>query len=203
MGPLFNDLAAWLEALPALWAYVAIFAIAYGENVVPPVPGDLAILYGGYLAGIGKLAFWPVVGLSTLGGVLGFMTLYALGYHAGEAILDARRMRWLPKASIVKARDWMAVMGWWVVLLNRFLSGIRSVISLTVGMARLDARRTALLAGVSAFAWSALIVYAGYALGDNLDVVKGWMATYGKVVGGLLFAGLLVWLGRKAWRRLR
>ena len=201
MAEMFTDLAGWMEALPVFWAYVAILTIAYGENVVPPVPGDLAILYGGYLAGIGKLSFWPVVGLSTLGGALGFMTLYGLGFRVGEAVLDPNRMRWVPKQGVERARVWIARRGWWVVLFNRFLSGVRSVISLTVGIARMDARRTALLATTSAFVWTLLIVYAGYALGDNLDLVKKWMAAYGRIMGSLITLFVLVWLVRKVWQR--
>lgn len=203
MGEMFTDLAGWMESLPVLWAYAVILAIAYGENLVPPVPGDLAILYGGYLAGIGKLSLWPVIGLSTIGATLGFMTLYAFGFRLGEAALDPNRLRWAPKQGIQKARVWVARWGWWIVLLNRFLSGLRAVISLTVGMARMDVRRTALLATISSFAWTTLIVYAGYALGDNLGVVKGWMAAYGRIVGSLIAVVLLVWLVRKAWRRRR
>lgn len=203
MTEAFTDLAGWMESLPALWAYVAILAIAYGENIIPPVPGDLAILYGGYLAGIGKLAFWPVVGLSTLGGALGFMTLYALGYRVGEAVLDPNRMRWVPKEGVDRARAWIERWGWWIVLLNRFLSGVRAVISLTVGIARMDTRRTALLATISAFVWTMLIVYAGYALGDNLDVVIRWLAAYGRIVGSLISIVVLVWIVRKVRLRKR
>ncbi len=201
MAEMFTDLAGWMESLPVFWAYVTLLAIAFGENVIPPIPGDVAILYGGYLVGIGKLSFWPVVGLATLGGALGFMALYGLGFRVGEAVLDPNRLRWVPKQGVEKARVWVARWGWWVVLFNRFLSGIRSVISLTVGIARMDARRTALLAAASAFAWTLLIVYAGYALGDNLDLVKKWMAAYGRIVGSLITLFVLVWLVRKVWQR--
>lgn len=200
MAETFSDFAVWMDSLPALWAYVAILVIAYGENVIPPVPGDLAILYGGYLAGIGQLSLWPVVALATLGATLGFMTLYALGHRLGEAILDPTRMRWMPKAGVSRARAWIERWGWWVVLLNRFLSGVRAVISVTVGVARMDTRRTALLAGISAFVWAWLIAYAGYALGDNLGVVMRWLATYGRIVGSVLGVLFVVWIVRKLWR---
>ncbi len=201
MGTWFTDVGTWLESLPIVWAYVALFAIAYGENVLPPLPGDLAILYGGYLAGTGHLAFWPVVALATLGGGLGFMTLYGIGYGVGEAVLDPHRMRWVPKKGMGKARLWIEHWGWWAVAFNRFLSGVRSVISITVGIARMDAGPTAVLATLGALVWTGLIVYAGYAVGDNLDLVKGWMRAYGSVMGTLLSLVVLVLIVR--WLRGR
>ncbi len=203
MGELFTDLSGWMDTLPIFWAYVAIVGIAYGENVIPPIPGDIGILYGGYLAGTGRLEFWPVVMLATLGGALGFMTIYGLGYRVGAAILDPDRLRWVPKKGVEKAHVWIEQRGWWVVVFNRFLSGVRSVIALAVGIARMDARRTAVLATLGAFIWTTLIVYAGYALGDNLEVVKGWMGIYGKAVGSLLALGIGLWLIRHAWRTRR
>lgn len=198
---LLNDLLGFLQSVPPLVAYGVLLAIAYGENVVPPVPGDLAILYGGYLAGVGVLNVWPVFLLATVGGAAGFMTMYALGYRAGEAILDPNRLRWMPKAQVYRARQWIERWGWYVVAANRFLSGVRAVIALTVGVARMDARPTAVLATLSAVVWSGLIVYLGYALGDNLDLVKGWMTTYGKIMGSLLALAVLVWLVRLGLRR--
>lgn len=199
MAEAFSDFAAWMEALPPLWAYVAILVIAYGENVIPPVPGDLAIVYGGYLAGVGELSLVMVVGLSAFGATLGFMTLYALGHRLGEAILDPTRMRWVPKAGVYRARAWIERWGWWVVLLNRFLSGVRAVISVTVGIARMDVRTTAVLAATSAVIWASLLAYGGFALGDNFDVVLRWLAAYGRIVGSVLGAAVVVWIARKAW----
>ena len=49
-----------------------------------------------------------------------------------ETTLDPDRYRWLPKQYIFKAQVWMKRWGYGVVAANRFLSGARSVISLTV-----------------------------------------------------------------------
>ena len=53
MADLVSEFVTWMEALPPLWAYCIVFLIAYGENVVPPIPGDLIVVFGGYLAGRG------------------------------------------------------------------------------------------------------------------------------------------------------
>jgi len=201
MGDLFSDISDWMTALPVIWAYVAILAIAYGENVVPPVPGDLVVVFGGYLAGTGKLDFGIVVLLSVVGGTAGFMTMYAIGYRIGDAVMDPNRLRWLPKDQIAKASSWLDRWGYWVVALNRFLSGARSVISLTVGMAHTDSIKTAACAALSAFVWTLLITYAGYALGENWREIAVWLAVYGRVMLGLSVLVVVVWLGYWYLRR--
>lgn len=201
IGDLFSDFFSWMQALPAIWAYVTILVIAYGENVVPPIPGDMIVVFGGYLAGIGKLHLGIVVLLSTIGGALGFMSMYAIGYRLGKAVLDPDRLTWIPQEKISKAQQWLHRWGYGVVVANRFLSGARSVISLTVGMAQMSPWQTAWWCTVSAAVWTALISYAGYKVGENWQLVARYLRAYGRFVLAalaLLALGLLV---RAYWRR--
>ena len=186
MEQLLQDFIAWMSDVPPLWAYGIILLIAYGENVVPPIPGDLIVVFGGYLVGLGQLDFFIVVLLSTLGGALGFMTMYSLGIKLGRAVLDPNRFRWIPQAQIEKVQQWLLKWGYGVVLANRFLSGARSVISLTVGMAHMNAWKTTVFATISAAVWTLLITYAGYKVGENWEIVVEYLRQYGRVVLGVL-----------------
>lgn len=197
---LFIGFFEWMEALPPTWAYVALFAIAFGENVLPPIPGDLAIAFCGYLASVGTLAFWPVVGLATVAGALGFMAMYEIGDRLGHVVNNPKRLTWLPKEQIGKARRWLQRWGYAVVAANRYLSGARSVISLTCGMAHMHRGKTALWSTVSAFVWTAMIVYGGYAVGENWSVIGDYLAQYGRIIVALL-AGLGVMLIIRWWRK--
>jgi len=197
----FSHFFSWMQALPPLWAYLTLLVIAYGENVAPPIPGDMVVVFGGYLAGVGQLHLGVVILLSTIGGALGFMTVFVLGYRLGEAVIDANRLPWLPRDGVDRARRWIRRYGHGVVAANRFLSGARSVISLTAGMAKMDPWRTALWCTVSALLWTGLISYAGYAVGDNWEVVVTYLRAYGRIILTLLVllgAGLAI---RWYWRR--
>ncbi len=190
----------WLAALPALAVYLAVFAIAYGENVLPPIPGDVAVVVAGMIAATGAVSLPVVVLLSTVAGSLGFLTVYAAGRRMGAALLDPDRYRWLPKDDLRRATALAERHGAWVVLVNRFLPGLRSVIGLAVGMSRMPAGRVALLGTVSAAAWSALIVGLGYALVDNRAAIaallKGFEKT-GVVLLAVLAVGIAVWIVRR------
>lgn len=191
MGDLLQDMVIWLDGLSPAWAYTGILLVAYAENVLPPVPGDMAVVFGGYLVGIGKLHFLLVVGVATLGSVMGFMTMYFIGYLIGDAVLQSRWLRWVPPESMDRARRQLDRWGYGLVAANRFLAGLRGVVGLVVGTARLDGLRTAAIAALSALAWVSLIVWAGYAVGDNWQQVGLWLRDYGRVVLGLIGLVLL------------
>lgn len=198
---LISDVFSWMAQIPPLWAYASILVIAYGENVVPPIPGDMVVVFGGYLAAVGDLNLVVVILLSTIGGALGFMTMYAIGYRVGNAVFDPDRLKWLPKRKIGRVRDWLNRWGFGVVAANRFLSGARSVISLTVGMAHTHPLKTAVFATLSAAVWTALIAYAGFAVGENWEVIGEYLRRYGQVVLVLFAAAGLGWLGWYLIRR--
>lgn len=195
------DFFTWMKALSPFWAYLTLFVIAYGENVMPPIPGDVVVVFAGYMAGIGQLNLGSVILLSTIGGALGFMSMYAVGYKLGRAVLNPDRLRWLPQQGFDRAQKWIHQYGYGVIAANRFLSGARSVISLTAGMFRMEVVRTAWWCTVSALLWTGLISYAGYAVGENWDLVAQYLRAYGRIVLSLLILVTAVFGVRWYWRR--
>jgi membrane protein DedA with SNARE-associated domain len=196
-----QQFADWLQALPPGWVYAVLLAIAYGENLVPPIPGDVAVVIGGSLVGLGLIAFAPAVGVATLGGALGFMTMYAVGKKLGDAVEDPRRVRWIPKGPVRTAKGWLQRWGYGVVAANRFLSGARSVIALLVGASDLRAGPTAFCATLSAAVWTGLLTYAGYAVGANWAAVLPWLRTYGQAITAVVLLVAAVLIGRRVLRR--
>ena len=180
--------------------YLTILVIAYGENVLPPIPGDMIVVFGGYLAGLGTLNIWVVILLSTIGGAAGFMTMFLLGNRLGEAIMDPHKLRWLPKDQIMVGRKWLQRWGFGLILANRFLSGTRSVISIVAGMAHMNTRKVFVFAAVSSVVWTVLIAWGGYLVGDNWEVVGEYLKVYGRF---MLWAVVVIVVGYVGWRFFR
>ena len=199
MGELLTDLVDWMSALPVFWAYVIILSVAYTENVVPPIPGDMIVVFGGYMVGIGSLNMVTVIVLATVGGALGFMTMYAIGARIGHMVFSPKRTRWLSEARIGKVKELLDTWGFGLVAANRFLSGLRSVISLTVGMVHMPVWKTFLYSTLSALVWTSILSITGYFVGENWEIVKEYLRNYGWFITGLM--ALLV--GIQLWRRSR
>lgn len=196
-------LADWMTTLPPLWVYVFVFVVAYGENVVPPIPGDMAIVFGGSLVALGTVAFVPTLLLSVAGGTLGFLTMFAMGRWLGEAVHDPARLRWIPRGPVRSVDIWFARYGLAVVAVNRFLTGARSVIALVAGASGMPLVPTALAAALSALVWSALLVGGGFVVGAEWDRMLGLLNVYGRVMGVALGMVAAVALGAWLWKRRR
>lgn len=200
------DIVEWIRLQPVLGIYIILAIIAYLENVVPPIPGDILIVFGGYLASELIVGFWWVVMLTTVGSVMGFMTMYYFGYVVGDEIRTQRNrfrfLRFFDAEYLDKAERWMYRWGQGVVLANRFLAGARSIISITAGVTRLNPRKTASYATIGAFAWNVILIGAGWLIGDNWPVIKNYLNLYGSIILSLiglyvLFLGVRYLLQRR------
>jgi membrane protein DedA with SNARE-associated domain len=202
---LLNDLYGWLSGLPPGAVYAVLLAIAYLENVIPPVPGDVAIVVAGMVAAAGAVSLPVVVALAAAGGTAGFMTVYAAGRYFDGVLDDPTRFRWLPRGDIRRAEAYVARYGRVVVAANRFLPGVRAVIAIATGMSGIAPAAAAALACASATVWAGLIAYLGFALVDNRAALARFLAGFenaGLVLSGLLAVAVGSWLFR-AWRRRR
>ncbi len=63
----------WILTLSPVSIYSIFLLVAYAENVLPPVPGDLLIVFGGYLAAEQIISFNGLLLITTCASVIGFM----------------------------------------------------------------------------------------------------------------------------------
>ena len=200
--------ADWMAALPPVWIYAVVLGIAWGENVIPPVPGDVAIVVAGSLVALGLVAPGPTLALAIVGSTLGFLTMYAIGRRLGDAVHDPQRLRWIPRGPVQTVERWFERWGLAVVAANRFLAGGRAVIALMSGASRLPAGRVAAWATLSATLWCSLLVGGGYLVGTEWERVLRVLRTYGRVVSFLigvmaLAVAVRVWVSWREARRRR
>ncbi len=202
-------LCAWVEALsqtrPVL-AYGFLVLSAVVENLVPPVPGDLVVVFSAYLVGRGALSLWPAYLATCLGGTLGFLAMFGLGRQAGVRLAAGGGPRWLTGPHLARAQGWLSRYGVALLLANRFLSGVRSVIAVAAGMAGLRWSVVSLCAAFSMLLWNGVLFALGALVGREWQVVREWITRLG-LVGVLILAAVvaLSWLLRAGdrWRRRR
>ena len=178
----------WIEHITKLAsensfsAYIALFLSALVENVFPPIPGDTVTLIGAYFVGNGSLTFGGVLAATSLGSVAGFMLLYFAAVYFRGFILDESRNKWIDSRKIGRVNKLFEKYGYGIILANRFLSGIRSMISVSAGIAKLNAFYVALFASVSALVWNGIIIYLGAFIGRSWQEIQQLITTYNKIV---------------------
>ena len=197
-----ETVTSWLDVTASAnpWLdYLALFASAVAENLIPPVPGDAVTVFGAYLVGRGALGLWPVIVATWLGSLVGFMTLFFAGRFWGRAFLAGASGRFLSAEYLVKVEGWFERWGVAVILANRFLSGARSVISFSAGMGRMPVLSVAISAAASILVWNVLLIIAGMTVGANWELVVEMAGLYGRYMAGLLVTLALLWWIRKKW----
>jgi membrane protein DedA with SNARE-associated domain len=198
-------LVDWIREQPLYAIYMAFFLVAYLENVIPPVPGDLLVAFGGYLAAEQIVGFTPLLLITTLASTLGFMKMYTLGYQMGDSIKVKRSRFWLFRYLDIKYMDrvnsWMNRWGQGVILANRFLAGTRSVISLLAGISHANVRLTILNSTLSSVIWNLILLSMGWFIKENWSVIGEYLNIYGwfVVLVIAIFAGfrMYYWYRKK------
>ncbi len=199
-----ETIITYLQQLSPVWVYAAIFFIAYIENIFPPSPSDVMIVAGGYLVGVGHIDFFAALIIATIGSTTGFMTMYQIGDWFGLKIIETGKIKYLPLESVHKVESWFRHYGYWLIIVNRFLSGTRAVVGFFAGMSEIKFIPTAVLCFVSALVWNWILIYAGTLLGENWKSIGFYLTTYSQLVTVLIvtgiLAGILLWYRRRRKR---
>ncbi len=184
-----------------LWIYVFACLAAYVENIFPPFPSDVAIVTVGSLAGAGSVDFFAALLSSTLGSTLGFVTMYKVGEWFGHRIIERGKIRFLPLDQVHKVEHWFHKYGYWVVIVNRFLSGTRAVISFFAGISDLSLSACVVLSFVSALVWNGILLYAGNVMGQNWRTIMVFLEAYGRAATSIVILVVIFFTARFFYRR--
>jgi len=209
MEEILRSFTEWVTMLHPSVIVLLISLVAYTENVVPPIPGDLLVVFAGFLASEGMIRVVPVFMGTTIASVFGFLSMYYVGvYLRGKSkqLNDPKfwMRRFLNPRHLKKARKWMHRWGQWVVVGNRFLAGTRSVIAITAGYSRTNLVVTSASAFVSSLLWNGLLLFAGYLIHENWQLIGKYLSIYSRTILVLIAVVVgVTWYVRKRRQKSR
>lgn len=185
----------WLQQLPPEGVLALMFFLAFIENIFPPSPSDVLLVFAGTLIGIGTIDFTSALIVSTLGSTCGFALAYVIGRYFQEHIVSGRLSRYLPLTAINQVEKLFQRFGYGVIVANRFLAGTRAIVSFVAGMSRMNLPATTALCAVSAAAWNAILLYLGMVFGKNWQKAGEYLSIYSTVVTVIVLAvaAFFVW----------
>jgi membrane protein DedA with SNARE-associated domain len=172
----------YLNGINPLVVYALAFGFAFAENIFPPSPSDFMIIAAGSLVGAAKLDFMATLLSATAGSAIGFMVMYKIGDWFGDHILEQGKLKFIPIEAVHKVEKWFSRWGYAIIVINRFLTGTRAVVSFFAGMSELNLLTTTILCAVSALVWNAILIGIGYYLGQNWDRIGILLNTYSQLV---------------------
>ena len=193
----------WLAHLPTVPTYLVLMALSALENVFPPVPADVAVALGAFLAQRGEVSAVLLGVLCWLSNVASAASMYFFARSHGEGFFrDGWGRRIMPPDVLVALRyayDRWGVAG---IFVSRFLPGVRAAVTPFAGVAGMTAWRVILPTALASALWYTLLIAAGSALGLSWDTVRRLVDRSSQALGivGAIAAALAVWW---LWRRAR
>jgi membrane protein DedA with SNARE-associated domain len=191
----------WVRDLIEAFGAPGVALLMALENLFPPIPSELILPFAGFLVGRGELGFLTALIASTAGSLSGALILYALGRWGGRnLILRYGRFLRVKEADLDRAEGWFDKYDEWVVLFGRMVPGVRSVVSIPAGMLRTPFLPFVLLTTAGSAAWNALLLGAGWYLGENWQQIEGIVGSVSNFILVLVAVALVsaaVWW----WRR--
>ncbi|MFS0559692.1 DedA family protein [Terribacillus sp. 179-K 1B1 HS] len=196
----------WITQFMEQFGYFAIVLLMAGENVFPPIPSEIILLFGGFLTTTSaSVTAVGVIIAATIGAVIGAIILYGIGL-----LLDVERLekivdRWghilrIKKEDIHKADAWFDKYGVWTIFLCRFVPVIRSLISIPAGMSNMNFPLFLIFTTLGTLIWNTVLVLLGLWLGESWTTVETYLGYYQDVVIvvlAIIFVLFVIWFIRR------
>lgn len=148
--------------------YGTILFLMFLESTVVPVPSELVVAPAAYHAAGGNLNIWLVILFATIGADLGATINYVAARWLGRPVIyrfaNSRwgRMCLLNQEKVERSEQYFNNHGMVATITGRLVIGIRHLISLPAGLARMHYGKFLLYTTIGAAAWHAILAALGW-----------------------------------------
>lgn len=190
------------------WAgYPGLFGLMAVDSFgIPPLPGEIILVFAGFLVAMGALAFSGAVVVALLGGLFGAFCGYAVGRWGRDWLVDrAPTVLRVDPRQLARLDAWFARWGDEVVAVARVIPLARAYISYPAGTAEMPPLKFGFYTIVGALPLTLGLVYLGEVLGSRWSVIVPYFAYLDDAILVLLVVVAAWWFLRwhREYRRLR
>jgi len=188
-----------LGVSPAV-AYLLIGALVFAEAAIFVgfvLPGETAVVLGGFLASSGRLSLTWLLVLVVAAAIVGDSVGYEVGRLAGPRILRSRPLR-RHQQRLDGARDFLRRRGSTAVFLARFTAFLRAVMPALAGLSQMRYPRFLAFNAAGGLVWGVGMTLLGYFAGASYQKVESVLGP-----GGAVLLALIALVAFVVWRRHR
>lgn len=199
MMEFFHTLFDWYMANLNYFTVALLMAI---ESTFMPLPSEVVVPFAAYKAAQGDLNVFLVVLFGTIGALFGSLINYTLAYYLGRPIVyrfaesKAGKLFLLSKEKVVHAENFFLKNGKTSTFIGRLVPGVRHLISIPAGLAKMNLRDFMLYTFVGAGIWNIILAIIGFYLYEIRDQIFPYIGHI--LLGlGILFTIYLIIKARK------
>jgi membrane protein DedA with SNARE-associated domain len=160
----------WITSLLGNLNYGTVFFLMMLESTVIPVPSELVVSPAAYHAAGGNLNIWLVILFSTLGADLGATINYVVAYFVGRPVVykfansKLGHLCLLNQQKVEKSEKYFYDHGMVATITGRLIPGIRHLISIPAGLAKMPYMWFLLYTTLGAGVWNCILAALGWYL---------------------------------------
>lgn len=199
MMEFFQTLFDWYMANMNYFTIALLMAI---ESTFVPLPSEVVIPFAAYKAAQGSLSLWGVILSGTTGALLGSLFNYFLAKYLGRPLVykfaDTRvaHVFMVTKEKVEHAENYFIRNGKSSTFIGRLIPGVRHLISIPAGLAKMNLRDFTLYTFVGAGIWNIILAVVGYFAYEYKDKILHYIA-YMLLLLGIGFIIYLIVKNRK------
>jgi len=173
---MIHEIAETIVSYIGDMGYWGIFALMFLESTFFPFPSEIIMIPAGYLAYKGDMNIYMVISTGILGSIAGALFNYYLAMHFGRKfILRYGRYFFIKEETLDKLESFFTKHGELSTFNGRLIPGIRQLISLPAGLARMNVGKFIIYSGLGAGIWVVVLTLLGYLLGSNEALVSQYL----------------------------
>lgn len=175
------------------------------EGSFIPFPSEVVIPPAAWKAAQGELNVFLVVLVGTLGALAGSLINYYLSYFLGRKLVYAfaetriAHMLLITPETVGKAELYFVKHGRSSTFIGRLVPGVRQLISIPAGLARMPMKDFLIYTILGALIWNTILAALGYFLFSQKELLELYYheLSYAMLALGVIFIGYLIYKGVK------
>ena len=171
-----HELAQHLVDLIFDWGYLGIFIMMAIESSFIPFPSEIVLIPAGYLASQGEMSI-SLIMLAALGGsLIGAFTNYYLALTLGRKfLLRYGKYFFIKEEALLKMENFFTKHGHISTFSGRLIPGIRQLISIPAGLARMNLAQFTIFTTLGAGIWALVLTLLGFFIGENQELISEYL----------------------------
>lgn len=196
---MLHEFVDWVLVTVDGWGYTGIFILMAIESSLIPFPSEVVLIPAGYLAYQGSMSLPMIMLSAVLGSLLGAFFNYGFALLVGRPFLERYGKYFFVRPTLLHKTDaFFERHGAISTFTGRLVPGIRQLVSLPAGLARMRVGTFAVYTGIGAGLWSAVLVALGFFIGGNEQLIEDNLPLV--TAGALAFVGITL-AGYYVWQR--
>jgi membrane protein DedA with SNARE-associated domain len=154
------------------YGYIGLFLYSLGG-------GFVALVAAGVLSYMGKMDLTTVILIAFIANAIGDVLLFYMARYQKSMMIQSLKKQ---RRKLALAHVMMKKNGSWIILIQKFVYGIKTLIPIAIGLTKYDFKKFALLNTLSAAVWALVFGLGSYYTGGSIvkfaEVVseKPWIA---------------------------